>query len=301
MKRFLVQLTLISSIALVVILIIMSRADGYTDPFYIRFTTPKQQNLILGTSRAAQGLQPKVLGHILKKVINNFAFTASHSPFGKVYYESIKRKHNKKAESLFIITVDPWSISSWCSPPNNLSKFRENKLCLNKTKIVNLNPNIFYFLNNPSGKYIHILLRKKSNLFLHKDGWLEVRNIEMDSASVANRISDKTETYRYNYLPRANFSSTRLEYLIKTVSYLKEYGDVYLVRLPIHEKMMDIEKELMPDFDIKIKEAINLSNGYLDLTPQNSLYNYTDGNHLYKDSGEKVSKVIANWIIDKNK
>jgi hypothetical protein len=64
---------------------------------------------------------------------------------------------------------------------------------------------------------------------------------------------------------------------------------------------MEIEKDLMSDFDLKINAAINLSDGYLDLTPQNSLYNYTDGNHLYKDSGKNISQIIAKWIIDNNK
>lgn len=301
MKRFIFQTILISIISLSVILVIISRADGHTDAFYIRFTTPKQQSMILGTSRAAQGLHPKVFDKTLKKDINNFAFTMAHSPFGEVYFESIKRKHNKKAGGLFIIAVDPWSISSRCSLPNNLSQFRENKLCLNKTKIVNMNPNVFYILDNLSGKYKDLLFSRNSNMFLHKDGWLEISNIKMDSISVASRISSKIESYRSTHLPKTKFSSTRLQYLIKTISYLKGYGDVYLVRLPIHESMMEIENGLMNDFDLKINEAINLSDGYLDLTPQNRLYKYTDGNHLYTDSGEKVSQIIAKWISDNNK
>lgn len=279
----------------------MSRADGHTDAFYIRFTTPKQQSMILGTSRAAQGLQPTVFEQILKKDINNFAFTVSQSPFGKVYFESIKRKHNKKAGGLFIIAVDPWSISSQCSLPNNLSQFRENQFCLNKTKIVNMNPNFFYIFSNLSGKYKNLLFQRHTDMFLHKNGWLEISNINMDSNSVAARVKRKLETYRNTILPKTKFSSTRLQYLIKTINYLNEYGDVYLVRLPIHENMMEIEKDLMSDFDLMINEAIKFSDGYLDMTPQNSLYNYTDGNHLHKNSGKKVSQNIAKWILDKNK
>ena len=301
MKKFIVNTILISIISLSFILVIMTRADGHTDPFYIRFTTPKQQSMILGTSRAAQGLQPEVFKKILKKDINNFAFTISDSPFGEVYFESIKRKHNKKAGGLFIIAVDPWSISSSCSSANNLSQFRENQSCLNKTKIVNMNPNFFYIFSNLSGKYKNLLFQRHTNMFLHKDGWLEIGNINMDSISVAARIKRKLEKYRYTSLPNTKFSSTRLQYLIKTISYLKDYGDVYLMRLPIHENMMEIEKELMRDFDLKINEAIKLSDGYLDMTPQNSLYDYTDGNHLYKNSGKKVSQIIAKWILDKNK
>ena len=134
MKRFIFQIISISIIHFAIILMIMSTADGNTDPFYVRFTSPKQQNMILGTSRAAQGLQPEVFDEILMRSINNFAFTIAHSPFGKVYFESIKRKHNQRRGGLFVIAVDPWSISSWSSDPNNLSVFRENRLCLNKTK-----------------------------------------------------------------------------------------------------------------------------------------------------------------------
>ncbi len=64
---------------------------------------------------------------------------------------------------------------------------------------------------------------------------------------------------------------------------------------------MEIEEEFMPDFDLKITEAIDISDDYLDMTPQNSLFSYTDGNHLHQQSGEKVSMIIANWISETSK
>lgn len=309
MKKFVLHLSIISILTLSIILLILSRADGWTDPFYIHFTTPKQQNMILGTSRAAQGLQPRNIEQILNKGFYNYAFTVAHSPFGKVYYESIKRKHSRKKGGLFIVAVDPWSISSWCESPNDLEQFRENKLFLNKIKNVDFNSKMFYLLDNLSGNYIDILsgsyldflFKNKPSMFLHKDGWLEINNIKMDSISVANRVSNKIETYRYTNLPKTNYSSIRLDYLVKTIIYLKEYGNVYLVRLPIHKSLMEVEEELMPDFSFKIKEAINVSNGYLDMTPQNELFEYTDGNHLYKESGKKVSTYVGNWILEKEK
>jgi hypothetical protein len=136
-------------------------------------------------------------------------------------------------------------------------------------------------------------------MFLHKNGWLEIKDIKMDSISVLARTTDKIENYRNTYLPKIKPSLTRIQYLIKTISYLKDYGNVYLVRLPIDERMFEIEKDFMSDFDLKIREAINLSNGYLDMTPRNRFYEYTDGNHLHKDSGKKVSYIVAKWIADK--
>ncbi|QQS30397.1 MAG: hypothetical protein IPM47_05465 [Sphingobacteriales bacterium] len=296
MKRFIHKLLLFILPIFIFIVFVSFLAGGYTDPFYVRFTTPKQKNLIIGTSRAAQGLQPEIFNKILNANIYNYAFSVTHSPFGKVYYESILKKHNKEKNGIFIITVDPWSISSWCKDPNDLNQFRENELCLNNTRYVNLYPNLEYLYKNLNGKYIDIILPPSKNMFLHNNGWLEVSGIPMDSASVNQRILDKIATYRTEYLPKTKFSQVRLDYLLQTVKYLKNYGKVFLVRLPVHRDMLEIEDKIMPDFNNVIEKAIALSDDYLDLTTKNDDFIYTDGNHLYKSSGKEVSELIANWI-----
>ncbi|GGF51603.1 hypothetical protein [Echinicola rosea] len=268
----------------------------YTDPFYLRFTSHKQKNLILGTSRAAQGLQPEIFKERLGLEIYNYSFTLSHSPYGKVYYESIVKKHNKEKNGVFILAVDPWSISSWCNDPNDLAKFRENELSLGITHNVNMYPNFEYLLKNLKGNYKDILLPRTRKVFLHHDGWLEIKDIPMDSLSVSNRINEKLYDYRNKYLLKTKYSKVRYEYLLKIINYLSDYGEVYLVRLPVHFKMMEIEEELMPNFNNTIKDAIKNSQGYLDLTEYNSRFKYTDGNHLHKSSGIEVSQLVANWI-----
>jgi hypothetical protein len=60
---------------------------------------------------------------------------------------------------------------------------------------------------------------------------------------------------------------------------------------------MDIENELMPYFNNLVSEISKKSNvPFLDLTYLNGELIYTDGNHLYKESGEKVSAIIGEWI-----
>ncbi len=297
MKRFIYHILLFFLPIPLFFVLIGFCADGYTDPFYIRLTTPKQQNLIIGTSRAAQGLQPKYFKEILDVNIFNYAFTIAHSPFGNVYYESIKKKLNKNTkDGIFIITVDPWSISSWCDNPNDFNSFRENNLCLANTKIVDMYPNYEYLYKNLKGNYKSILFPPSKNMFLHSDGWLEIKNIPMDSISKEKRINLKIKTYKNTHLPKTHISEYRLNYLLQTILYLKQYGKVYLVRLPIHPEMLKLENEITNDFNSIIKSAINKSDGYLDLTPYNNKFQYTDGNHLYKNSGKKVSVIIANWI-----
>jgi len=298
MKNFLSKLVIFFILIGASVHLVFTRADGYTDPFYVRFTTPKQNNLIIGTSRAAQGLQPDTFKKVMNRSFYNYSFSIMHSPFGRTYLESIKKKLAVKSKGgIFIVSVAPWSISSRTPDPNDSSKFREVNLCLGTTKFVCIDPNPFYLFNNLNSNYYNLLLNKKNALFLHDNGWLEV-SVNMDPISVKNRLETKVKDYRQQILPFYKFSSTRLDYLIKTIQHLNNHGKVYLVRLPMHPKMMEIENQSMPDFESKLKEAKRIASGYLDLTKQNSDFRYIDGNHLFKESGREVSRIIGNWICD---
>ena len=174
MRKFLFKITVFLFFVIMGFFIILYYADGSTDAFYIRFTTPKQENLILGNSRAAQGLIPDIFNEICNMKIFNFSFTISQSPYGETYFNSIKNKVKKgNRAGLFILTVDPWSISSKTKNPNDSANFREVKLCLGNTKNVNSNPNFEYLINNLGGEYWEIIARKYvsgSTTFLHNNG-----------------------------------------------------------------------------------------------------------------------------------
>lgn len=299
LKKFITKIVLTIALPIVGLLAFLTLFFGNTDPFYLRFTSPKQQNLILGTSRAAQGLKPEIFHNILEKKFLNYSFTNAHTPFGPVYFESVKRKHLKKKGGTFIITIDPWSLSSWTEVPNDFKNFRENTLCVGTTSNVDTNPNLEYLYKNFRDHYEHIILSPRSKMILHQDGWLEMKGINMDSAVVAKRIQEKVDTYMTTHLPDSKFSTLRLDYLIKTIEYLKSYGEVYLVRLPVHKDIMTIDNLLIPDFDNIVKSAIKKSDGYLDLTSLNDSFIYTDGNHLVSKSGTEVSTIVANWIAEK--
>ena len=135
-------------------------ADGYTDPFYLRFTSPKQKSLIIGTSRAAQGIRPSIMDSVLDAKrfnipIYNFAFTILHSPYGKTYYNAIDSKLVKdNFNGLFIVAVDPWSISL----RTNLNYDIESKKELSKLIYFNMNPNYDYLMNAYKSSMFNLLL-----------------------------------------------------------------------------------------------------------------------------------------------
>ena len=140
-----------------------------------------------------------------------------------------------------------------------------------------------------------MLRTHKNPVLLQDDGWLDI-TLNMDSVKVANRIQIKTKEYRERHLPTFKFSELRMDYLLQTMELLSKHGEVYLVRLPVHPEILAIEQTYMNDFDNRISKAIQASDGYLDFSDKVLDYQYTDGLHLYKDSGKEVSKEIALWI-----
>lgn len=297
MKKFIFQTVSFTIVSISTIVFILSLADGHSDAFYLKLTAPKKTNLILGTSKAAQGLQPKVINEVVKKEFYNFAFAIDSSPYGPVYLNSIKEKLDKsKKDNVFIVTVDAWSISSKNNDPNNSEKFRENKTYLNNSISINQDINYEYLLKYFDREY-YTILTKSSPGFLHDDGWLEAT---LDENESERRTVFSIKNYAENS-QFYNFSSTRLLFLENTIDYLKKYGQVYMVRLPVGSELNKIEEKLLPNFNTIILPATKKSNGFLDLTKVNKDLKFTDGVHLQKESGAKVSKMIAEYIANQRK
>lgn len=279
---------------------VLTRVDGYIDTHYLKVSSPRQSNLILGTSRAAVGVDPDVLFDYTSGNYYNFSFSVAESSFGPSYLDLIKKKVNvKDSNQTFILTVDPWSICSESKYPNNVDYFRENELSLHNLYRVDVNPNVQYLLRKFSGRYTDIIAKKLNNdsiLNLHENGWLEI-SLNFNSERLEQKRADQYQ----NYSKKTSrlFSSLRLNSLLETVKYLKQFGKVYLVRLPVHELMLDLELKLMSDFENNINDVKIASDGYLNMNELNEKFQYIDIHHLHKSSVEDVSKIIAQFIMDK--
>jgi hypothetical protein len=295
MKKFLIETTLFSVAIIASVYFVFLQADGKSDPFYSRTTTPKQSSLILGSSKAAQGLMPEALNPYLETDIYNFSFTVAHSPFGPSYLSAIEKKLGPNSkDGVFIITVDPWSISSDGIDPNDENQFGESKSFMGKLSSFSSKPNISYLLNSYGDNYIKILMNF-SLMEVHDDGWLEVFP-PMDSTSMKSRIAENIQEQKTK-LKNYKFSQTRFEYLKKTIETLKNHGKVYLVKLPVDDRIAEIEARLLPNFDEKIdKLAKSAAVPYLNLMNSDTKFTFTDGIHLYKDSAKDVSVEVGRWI-----
>lgn len=234
------------------------------------------------------------MNDILKSDLYNYSFDISKSPYGPKYLESIKHKLSPQSRrGIFILTIDCWSVSTRDCAPNDAENFIENNSAVGAIKSVHTNPNFDYLLNHFSGSYYKIL-SKSPEAFLHDDGWLEV-TLNDDAQAVKRRTQSTLLNYE-QYLKVYQFSSLRFDYLLKTIEFLKQHGKVYLVRMPVSEQLMKIEEKYAPHFSERIKMIEPQTNGFLDLTPFNQYYSYTDGVHLQNASAYMVSEKIAFWI-----
>jgi hypothetical protein len=305
MRDFIIKILIFSAICGAVIFAVFALANGKSDAYYLKFTTPKQHSFILGTSKAAQGLQPEIFNEIIypekKLYFYNYSFSLDDSPYGPVYLESIEKKLDPSTKNgIFVLTVDPWSFSSLKSKSPDSLRFYEIDGILGGLGCVAMNPNIFYFINSYQYSYFQIILNLKTQKreFLKTDGWLEIR-VPMDSISINERTKNKVQFYEENLISRSEFSNARFDYLIKTIAFLQQHGTVFLVRLPVTEKIFRVEDQFMPDFDKKMGQLSEMYNiPYMNYRKLPHVYDYTDGNHLYKTSGAVVSAEIANWILE---
>lgn len=195
-NKFVFKLSIIVSIVLLLYLVNLFIVDrlNLSDWAYKRFTEKKHYSLIIGTSRAAQGIHPQIINDYFSESkfqlpIYNFAFTISASPYGEIYYNSIKKiletKNNKNG--LFILSVDPWALSMEETLDSN--GFREINDKLGMMKIYNQKPNLEYLIRffriNDYEWFI-------SEANLENDGWYKV-DFNMDQDNVKKNIITKID------------------------------------------------------------------------------------------------------------
>lgn len=314
MHRFLKNILIVSLFIIALHLILGALANGSTDNFYLRFTSSKQNSLIIGTSRSAQGIHPNILDSVLNLEENNgiynYSFSINNSSYGKEYYYAIKNKINESAKNgLFIITVDPWAISSDTTLNDN--EIDIESIFYSK-KHYNSYPNYEYLIKNYKKGWGNILLKRiESNIlirnqnslskikgaftYLRKDGLLEVYT-SMDSTYVKQNIQKKVYNYKTS-MSSNKFSKFRFLYLRKTIQLLKKHGEVYLVRMPVHTSLFKIEDSYDPQFDKRIMNLANKTNvDYLNFADNATQYSYTDGNHLYINDAKIFSNQLAERI-----
>lgn len=272
---------------------------GWSDPYYKRFTSKTQQSLIIGTSRAAQGIVPEVFNMPSKYSLNikpvyNFSFDIVYSPFGEVYYRAIRRKICDNSDDtvlVFIIAVDPMALS--IETGMDKTKLREYDGPLAKISLY-CRPQYGYLFRFCHPYFWHM----NDCSSLHDDGWLEIKGIPMDSISICKRTELKMLDYNGFSITKSDY---RLYWLEKTIDMLQQRGEIFMCRIPVSSEMREWEDGQWPEFDDDMF-AFAESKGirYFPFSGWSGTLKTTDGNHLYKDDARVFTAALCDSIAFAN-
>ena len=164
-----------------------------------------------------------------------------------------------------------------------------------------MNPNVDYLINSYPSSFAEIVQYKiagRPELLVHEDGWLEV-SVPMTKDTIAAREERKLGDYGRLIKENTKIMTLRVQYLEKIIEFLKQHGSVYLVRLPVGEKLTALENENFPQLTrITTKVATDHEVPFFDMSSMGLTPQFVDGDHVYKTSGKEVSIRLARLILE---
>lgn len=277
---------------------------GKLGDVYPRICSPAQQSLVIGTSRAAQGINPEIINSRLDDIypsadLYNFSFHIDESTYNEEYVEAVRRKlaPYDGRRHLFIMTVDPWQFKTDLQLTGHL-----------RIRSVTSNPNIEFLLKYFERQWFSLT---PSHLYVNEWGRSEVdyepRSAEQKAANIEAKLrvySDIAEKYHYG---------KKSERLMKELAReLQRRGDVVLLRMPTSIFMLDIENSVCPNFSARMRGiAAEISCPFLDFSARGYnpaladsvstgetvvMFDTNDGNHLTCQAGDDFSRALADSL-----
>ena len=269
------------------------------DAFYWKSTYPAN-TLIIGGSRAFKGISPAVLQEdlLLEGRVLNLAFTGVLSPYGKPYFNLIKRKIDRSGALpyCFILSVNPGNVMDFTAA--NVP--RESTFDFYHLWMVNTQPNLEYVFRHPrTGQALLTAMvieksRTRPGRAIYQDGYA--------ATFFPPGFTPPDRTNRKNLLKfDLRYSPEREAYLVKTVNYLSQLGPVYLVRLPVSSQMLAEEDKVYPEFNTMVEAVANQypNTFFFDFTAdvESAGYVFSDGHHhLEGKSAIRITHEIAERI-----
>lgn len=305
-KTFILKLTLLTVLLLSSYFgAVYNLTNGTVDETYYKFTY-KSNTLILGLSRAREAISPSIMQSELKQKYTspglNFAFERTQSEYGENYLNAIRQKiDTTKKNGLFILSVSPGCfMAAKNSSPAQIEEMDSHTI-VGKMTSFNSNPNFEYVRKGyQNSLYRGFLKTPEVHRRVHVDGWLEYKDSIKGSAISEERIKVLKEETKKGYLRAIEVqepSEYRLQSFEKTIEFLKTYGKVLMVRIPIDPQVLKHEQEYWPEFDEKM-EQLSRSHEltYLNYSDHDNHYTTYDGSHLVSSSARRFSKKLSQDI-----
>ncbi|WP_203258684.1 hypothetical protein [Hyunsoonleella ulvae] len=304
LRSFILKIVLFACVFILAYIFMVDRlSKTYVDPHYYKFTQ-KSNNLILGLSRANEGISTYITDSELfnfkesNSAFVNFALNEAH--FGSVYLNAIKAKISDMDNGIFIMSVSPGNFTS----PKRFIKNEQitefdKTLTIGKINNFTSNPNYNYIIKTyPASLYNALHVNEQwPNRISHENGWNEIR-LNTKKSIITDKDIDHWKSLNYKfYEDKAKneiISSYRKDYFIETIEFLKEKGILVLVRMPCDKYFLDFENNYWPNFNSyidSISKAYNLK--FLNYSETNNTYRTYDGSHFESNSAIKFTKVLC--------
>ncbi len=310
MKKSLLKLILFSILPLLVLGYAVYSLSKHSDDFYRRFTSPRQNSFVLGSSRAAS-MDPVIMDSILhtkypNAAIYNYSFTWAHSPYGPKYLESIEKKLKPETkDGVFIVTVEPTALMVDKKKPDRPEFYIENDKSVAKTSMVAINPNIEYLFESYDPSITNEFNKKikpPKNIVgiptILDNGKYDLKIIKKVAPEKQEMSNQKNMRKLQERLDGLKVSENRILYLEKTVEFLKQHGKVMIIRMPVNTIPYSIEEKAFPDFDSRVEAvALKTKVSYINYNRLKNTYQWLDEVHLDKKSIEDFSGVVARAVL----
>ena len=277
---------------------------------YAKFTHDSP-SLILGLSRAHYAFDPASVMNQLTQVelqgpMLNFAFEKSQSPYGEVYLNAILKKiPQNTTKGLYIMGVSPgsFSASNRLLSPKDIYEF-DAQTMIGKMTNFNAHPNL-EFVRKCFGRSLYKGIwphdHRISTVF-HDNGWEEFRlsapgyQITREDIAFWQQETVTGYTRLAGVIPE-HVSDYRLEWFAHTIDSLRSRGQVFLVRVPMHEGVLALEDQVWNNFD-EVMDSIAREKGvrYLNYRSRTQDFETYDGSHLYSESAKAFSRDVGEAI-----
>lgn len=297
----------IYKIGLLAILLLVTYASsihylttGPVDFYYHKFTE-KSGSLIIGLSRARDGISPEILEanfeNTYKKPLLNFAFERTQSSFGQAYLNAIKQKiDTNSTNGLFIVSVTPGSFVTAKRIKERDSLLFDQGLILSKLSNFNVNPNYEYIRKcYSSSLYRGFLKNKKSPRKIHNNGWIEFQgHLSINQREKIRKLHLSEYSEVIKHIRKSNYKINQFK---ETINFLKKHGTVVLIRMPMHPEFLEFEDQYWPEFNQFIKGYSEINKTpYFDYSKSNKNYKTVDGSHMFGESAKEFSAQLASDI-----
>ncbi|NMH88226.1 hypothetical protein [Flavivirga algicola] len=300
LKKFIVQLLLYFILfAGIYFFFVYKLSKGYVDQFYNK-VNQDAGSLIIGLSRADQGIDPFILEEELSnydKPIVNFSMNAHQSAFGEVYLQGIDKKlSTNNINGLFIVSISPGNFTVRAEIKDDKIYDLDKEAIIGSIDNLTSKPNFDYIISKYQQPLYNSLFNKENlDYFMsHPNGWNEIALAKENDSKDMAFWKEQTTDYYNREIKKLRISKYRIKYFVKTIEYLKTKGKVFVIRMPSDLDVVKFENDNWKNFDSQF-DSISKKHSipYFNYSKRSNEFIAYDGSHLESESAKKFTKLLS--------